>query len=93
MFPKKLDGAEVLYYTSKADYGTLKYATGEIYDYVQHLAICQYPDTPNEYYLFDVNDRFEVIGDMELESIEACMANAKPSNTGTILWIKADWQT
>ncbi len=90
MFPKKLDGAEVLYYTSNADYGTINYITGEFFDSVQYLAICSYPDAANAYCLFQVNDLFDVIGDMELESIEACMAAAAKLYAITIPWRKAD---
>lgn len=90
MFPKILDNAVVLYYTPKDDFGTIYYDTGEVLDYVRYLAICKYPNTANAYYLFRVNDRFEVIGDSLWDNIDECMGVALSSHGGNILWIEAN---
>ena len=41
-FPEILDGAEVLYYTKKDDYGCVYYENDEVADYIKFLAICTY---------------------------------------------------
>lgn len=43
MFPKVLDGADVLYYTPCDDFGEICWDNGEIAHYVKYLAICKYP--------------------------------------------------
>ena len=89
MFPKILDGAKVLYYTPKDSYGEIHYTTGEVAEYVNYLAICQYSSAKEEYYLFRCNEEFEVVGDSVWNSIDECMAVANSSYDGTILWITA----
>ena len=89
MFPKILDNAEVLYYTVRDDFGAIHYVAGEVFDSVKYLAICKYPNTANAYYLFQVNDGYEVIGDSLLDTIDECMSAAKSSYSGNIFWIEA----
>ena len=90
MFPKKLDGAEVLYYTAKGEFGTVYYATGEIFDYVKYLAICRYANAENEYYLFGCSDNYDVISDSVWNSIAECIRVANSSYGGNIFWIEAN---
>lgn len=90
MFPKILDNAEVLYYTVKDDFGEIYYSTGEAFDVVKYLAICKYPNTENAYYLFQVNDSYEVIGDFLLDTTDECMRVAKSFYSGNIFWIEAE---
>ena len=40
MFPKILDGADVLYYTPYDNFGEIYWDNGEIAHYVKYLAIC-----------------------------------------------------
>ena len=51
MFPKILDGADVLYYTPYDNFGEIYWDNGEIAHYVKYLAICVYPNKNNEFYL------------------------------------------
>ena len=44
MFPKILDGADVLYYTPYDNFGEIYWDNGEIAHYVKYLAICVYPN-------------------------------------------------
>ena len=46
MFPKILDGAEVVYYTPYDNFGEIYWDNGEIAHYVKYLAICVYPNKP-----------------------------------------------
>lgn len=88
MFPKMLDGAEVLYYTPYDDFGQICWDNGEIAHYVKYLAICKYPNKNNEFYLFRCDDQYEVVGDSLWESIEICMGVANSSHGGEILWVE-----
>ena len=47
MFPKILDGADVLYYTPYDNFGEIYWDNGEIAHYVKYLAICVYPNKNN----------------------------------------------
>lgn len=85
MFPMELDGAKVLYYTPKGNYGALKYSNGDISDYYHYLAICQYPDD-HHYYLFCCNENYEVVSDWVDSSIENCMKNAALSHNERLIW-------
>lgn len=88
MFPKILDGANVIYYTLKSDYGTILYSNGEIADYIKFLAICKYPNEKDEYYLFKCNEKYEVIGDSMYSSIKECIESSKSSYSDKIIWNK-----
>ena len=87
MFPMKLDGAMVLYYTSQDDYGTIQYPNGEIADQYYYLAICKYPKD-DRYYLFCCDENYEVVSDTLHESIEECMVVAS-SYKKNIVWNEA----
>ena len=89
MFPKTLDDAEVIYYTAKSTFREVYYSTGEIYDTVYYLAICKYPNTSDEYYLFGCNDTFEVVEDSVWGSISTCMEVASNSFEFDIQWLRA----
>ncbi len=88
MFPKILDGAEVLYYTPYDNFGEIYWDNGEIAHYVKYLAICEYPNKNNEFYLFRCDEQYDVVGDSPWDSIEMCMAVANTSYGGQIIWIK-----
>lgn len=88
MFPIKLDGAIVLYYTLQDDYGYSIYPNGKIADHYRYLAICKYAKD-NEYYLFCCNENYEeVVSDTPYDSIEECMAIASRYKYN-IVWNKA----
>ena len=87
MFPKALDGAFVLFYTSHADYGNIYYTTGELAESVHYLAICKYEDS-SEFYLFACNSNLEVVSDTSCRSIEECMRAAHDRYGSAVLWIK-----
>lgn len=87
MFPNKLDGAKVLYYTPKNNYGAIKYTSGEIADHYRYLAICKYAKD-DKYYLFCCDENYEVVSDTLHDSIEECMAIASQYKDN-IVWNKA----
>ena len=87
MFPIKLDGAIVLYYTSQDDYGYSIFTNGEIADYYRYLAICKYTKD-DKYYLFCCDENYEVVSDMLCNSVEECMAMASQYKEN-IVWNKA----
>ena len=70
-FPKELDGAKVLYYTDKANYGEVRYPDGTICDYISYLAICVYPKDQS-YYVFGCDEDYEVVSDDLWDSVEEC---------------------
>lgn len=89
MFPKALDGATVLYFTEKGNYGKILYTTGEVAAYIHYLAICKY-ENDNAYYLFDCDSHFEVVGDSVWNSIEECMSVAASSHEEhSIAWLQS----
>lgn len=88
MFPKILDGAEVLYYTPNNNYGEVYWDNGEIAHYIKYLAICKYPNHDDEFYLFCCDECYDVVADSLWNSIEMCMSAANSSNGNQILWIK-----
>ena len=85
-FPETLDDARVLYYTQQDNYGTVRYSTGEIADYIRYLVICKY-ENDAQYYLFGCNAEYEVVSDSPLESVEQCMMIAENSYNRDISWI------
>lgn len=88
MFPNHLDGAKVLFYSQKGHFGEVNYSTKEKYSDIHYLAICKYGNN-SEYYLFDCNEAFEVVGDFPFDSIEECKKSAENSNNGkAIVWIE-----
>ena len=87
MFPIKLDGAIVLYYTSQDDYGYSIFPNGEIADHYRYLAICK-NTKDDKYYLFCCDENYEVVSDMLYNSVEECMAIASQYKEN-IVWNKA----
>ena len=87
MFPIKLDGAIVLYYTLQNDYGYSVFSNVKIADYYRHLAICKY-SKDDKYYLFCCNENYEKVSDTLHDSIEECMAIASQYKDN-IVWNKA----
>lgn len=87
MFPEELDGAKVLYFTPKDDYGVMHYDTGGVAAHFKYLAICKY-DNSDGYYLFCCNENKEVEADSLWDSVNECMGVANCSYGGNILWIK-----
>lgn len=88
MFPEILDGAKVLYYTSHDDFGEIYGDNGEIAHYVKYLAICEYPNKKNEFYLFYCDEEYEVVGDSLWDSIEMCMDVANLSHDKRFIWVE-----
>jgi hypothetical protein len=86
MFPKELNGAQVLYFSQKENYGEILFITGEIAAHVHYLAICKYKND-STYYLFDCDGNFDVVGDSVWDSIEKCMSVAASSYGRSITWI------
>lgn len=87
MFPKELDGADVLYFTPEDDYGVMYYDTGGVAAYFKYLAICKY-DNSDSYYLFCCNEHKEVEADSMWDSVNACMCAADQLYGGNIRWLK-----
>jgi len=87
MFPEKLDGADVLFYTEKGDYGTVNDTNGKICDYVSYFAVCSYSSDKNKYYLFLCDECFDVITDWFCDSVEECMQIAS-NHSREIVWHK-----
>ena len=87
MFPIKLDGAIVLYYTSQDDYGYSIFPNGEIADHYRYLAICKYTND-DKYYLFCCDENYEVVSDALYNSVEECMVIASQYKEN-IVWNKA----
>lgn len=85
-FPKVLDGAEVLYFTSQSSFGPVYYSTGGIADHICYLAICKYKNG-DAFYLFGCNSDYEVVSDSPWGSIKECMRIAKDSYNCEIAWI------
>ena len=75
MFPNKLDGATVLYYTSQGDYGYSIFPDGSVADRYRYLAICKYSND-DKHYLFCCDENYEVVSDMLYDSIDECMTTA-----------------
>ncbi len=87
MFPSELDGAVVLFYTPKGDYGTIKYTNGEIADYYRYFAICKYANDDN-CYLFCCNENYDVVSDWLEDCIDDCMTAAASLYKGNLIWQK-----
>ena len=85
-FPKMLDNARVLYYTSEGCYGGVHYTTGELVENICYLAICRYEDDTS-FYLFGCNTDYEVVSDSPWMSVEECMRIAEDSYDCAISWI------
>lgn len=85
-FPKMLDNARVLYYTSENCYGEVYYTTGELAEHIRYLAICKY-ENDTAYYLFGCNADREVVSDSSWQSVEECMRVAKSPYNCAISWI------
>ncbi len=52
MFPTSLDGAKVIYYTPKNNYGTISFPDGKTADTFTYLAICKYEKDINYIFIF-----------------------------------------
>ncbi len=76
MFPKKIDGAKVLYYTDKDDFGVVACEDGSNAEYICYLAVCQY-DNDTRYYLFLCDEKYEVVTDDLCDSIDECFETAR----------------
>ena len=81
-FPDWLDSAAVLEFSSQGDFGTVL-GDGRR---VRHLAICQYPGEAGCYLFFCAghHERYAVITDDLLESVEACKRSA--SRFEAVVW-------
>lgn len=87
MFPKELDGAKVLFYSQRDEYGAIKYPNGEIADCYRYLAICQYANA-TQCYLFCCNEEYEVVCDSVWSDVETCMKVAAASYECNAIWHK-----
>ena len=74
MFPKELNGADVLFYTDKADYGELE-EEGKDARAIACLAIAKKPEDP-AYYLMLCDADYGVIADHSFPAVEWCKAMA-----------------
>lgn len=75
MFPKVLDGAKVLWFTDKADFGVLE-EEGKEDRAISYLAIAQKPDDP-ACYLMLCDGEYAVITDHGFPSVEWCKTMAE----------------
>ena len=89
MFPDILDGAKVLFFSPKGNYGTMFDAECKEIAYFSYLAIGKYDDSEG-YYLFKCNDAFEVESDFLLDSIEMCISCAENLCNKKIDWIEKE---
>ena len=87
MFPDILDGAKVLFFSIKDDYGVMFDTEGNEIAQIKYFAICRYDDS-DEYYLFKCNDEYEVESDFLCDSIEMCMNIASDSYGEKIIWVE-----
>ena len=87
MFPDILDGAKVLFFTSKDGYGVMFDTDGNEVSQFKYFAICKY-DNCDEYYLFKCNEEYEVESDFVCDSIETCMNIAYDQYGNEIMWGK-----
>ena len=87
MVPDILDGAKVLLFTSKDDYGVMFDTEGNEVAQFKYFAICKY-DNCDEYYLFKCNEKYEVESDFVCDSIETCMNIASDHYGKEIMWVK-----
>ncbi len=87
MFPSELDGASVLFYTAKGDYGTIRCPNGEIADYSRYFAICKYANDDN-FYLFCCNENYDVVSDWLEDCVADCMTTASSMYKGVLVWKK-----
>jgi len=69
LFPATIDSANVLVYSNKGNYGKVKYTSGDLYDRISYFSICQYPGD-SQFYLFALNDKYEVVSDWLLISTD-----------------------
>ena len=74
MFPKELNGADVLFYTDKADYGELE-EEGKGARAIACLAIAKKPEDP-AYYLMLCDADYGVIADHSFPAVEWCKTMA-----------------
>ena len=70
MFPNELNGAEVLYYTEKADFGELE-EEGKNARAIAYLAIARKPGDP-ALYLMLCDAEYSVIADHSFPAVEWC---------------------
>ena len=87
MLPNILDGAKVLFFSSKDDYGIMYDTECNVVAHFKYLAICKYDDSEG-YYLFKCNEEYEVESDFLCDSIEMCMSVASNSCNKEIIWIE-----
>lgn len=74
MFPKELNGADVLFYTDKADYGELEEEGKDAWA-IAYLAIAKKPGDPACYLMLCDAD-YGVIADHSFPAVEWCKTMA-----------------
>lgn len=87
MFPKYLDGAEVIFYTNENEYGDIFYNDGRIYAKVKYYAICRY-ESDEKLYLFSCDAQFNVVADIDCSTLEDCKEITKNKSSIDIYWHK-----
>jgi hypothetical protein len=75
MFPEELDGAKVLHFTGKADFGVLE-EEGQRDRTISYLAIAQKSGDP-AYYLILCDAAYAVIADHRFPAVEWCKTMAE----------------
>ena len=90
LFPRELDGAQVLYYTEKDDFGVVCDVDGNVTDQVRYLAICRY-EKDKHFYLFLCDENYEVVIDHFLPSVKDCKSVAY-NRKKDILWNKCKYK-
>lgn len=83
-FPALIDSADVIFYSNERDYGKVRYSSGLLYDRISSFAICQYPGD-SQFYLFALNDKYEVVSDWLLISADQAKEVAS-SFCSSIVW-------
>ena len=75
MFPQEIDGAKVLFYTDKTDFGIVADADGKEEKAISYLAIAQKKEDP-AYYLMLCDADFALITDHAFPAMEWCKTMA-----------------
>ena len=84
--PAQLDGADVVLFTSKGNYGFVRCLNpNEGDEDIRFLTICRYK-TDTRFYLFGLNDNMEVICDTLWDSVAEAQEAAKSYSDKRISW-------
>ena len=86
--PKKIDGAEVLCFTiGEQNFGVCQVKNSGEQLSIKALAICTYPDSKDEFYLFACDDKWDVVADLWYSDLNEAQKDAERYyETGPLKW-------